>query len=160
MEIWKVVDKFPAYEISSWGRVRRVISAKGATVGMVLKYRLNSHGRVQYRLQQNGKYSEQQAHRLVLEAFVGPCPNGYECRHLDGNPLNNDVENLAWGTRSENMLDKRRHGTSKNGGPPQKFSDEEVLEIKKDKSSGMTYRQLIVKYDCSMQAVADALLRR
>lgn len=45
-------------------------------------------------------------HRLVLEAFVGPCPTGKECRHLDGNPANNDVRNLAWGTKAENINDR------------------------------------------------------
>ncbi len=53
-------------------------------------------------------------HRLVLEAFVGPCPPGMQCRHLDGNPANNRLENLAWGTHAENAADKIRHGR---GGP-------------------------------------------
>jgi hypothetical protein len=50
-------------------------------------------------------------HRLVLEAFVGPCPPGCESRHLDGNPANNRLDNLRWGTKEENAADKRRHGT-------------------------------------------------
>ncbi len=50
-------------------------------------------------------------HRLMLEAFVGPCPPGMQCRHIDGNPANNRIENLAWGTRSENVMDAVRHGT-------------------------------------------------
>lgn len=36
------------------------------------------------------------------------------CRHLNGNPYDNRLENLAWGTPSENMLDKVRHGTHHN----------------------------------------------
>lgn len=51
--------------------------------------------------------------RLVLETFVGPCPDGMECRHLDGNKLNDDLENLCWGTRYENIQDKVIHGTHK-----------------------------------------------
>ncbi len=50
-------------------------------------------------------------HRLVLEAFVGPSPPRMECRHLDGNPQNNNLENLKWGTRKENMQDMMRHGS-------------------------------------------------
>jgi len=49
-------------------------------------------------------------HRLILETFVGPCPSGMECRHLDGNPANNRLENLCWGTRSENARDTVKHG--------------------------------------------------
>jgi len=47
---------------------------------------------------------------MVLEAFVGPCPEGMECCHRDGNPANNHVGNLYWGTRSENLYDAVRHG--------------------------------------------------
>lgn len=50
-------------------------------------------------------------HQLVLEAFVGPRPEGHVCRHLDGTRLNNSLENLAWGTKTENAQDRIRHGT-------------------------------------------------
>lgn len=49
-------------------------------------------------------------HRLVLEAFVCPRPEGLVCRHLDGDPTNNHVENLQWGTMSENGHDMVKHG--------------------------------------------------
>src|SRR5882672_2703504 len=51
-------------------------------------------------------------HRLVLETYVGPCPPGHQTRHLDGNGKNNRVENLAWGSRAENLADMRRHGST------------------------------------------------
>jgi hypothetical protein len=54
-------------------------------------------------------------HRAVLFAFAGPPPPGMEVRHLDGDPGNNAIENLAWGTRLENMQDKARHGTERQG---------------------------------------------
>src|SRR5215471_1608313 len=41
-------------------------------------------------------------HRLILEAFVGPCPKGMEARHLNGDRQDNRLVNLAWGTRLEN----------------------------------------------------------
>jgi len=50
-------------------------------------------------------------HQLVLETFVGLRPEGMECRHLDGDPTNNHLENLKWGTRSENQKDAVKHGT-------------------------------------------------
>jgi hypothetical protein len=51
-------------------------------------------------------------HALVLEAFVGPCPPGLECCHKDGNPANNFVSNLRWGTRASNQADRKLHGTA------------------------------------------------
>jgi hypothetical protein len=56
-----------------------------------------------------------QVHRLVLEAFVGPCPPGLECRHLNGRPDDNRLENLAWGTRLENVADSLEHGAQARG---------------------------------------------
>ena len=55
-----------------------------------------------------------QIHRMVLEAFVGPCPEGMETLHYDDNPENNSLENLRWGTRSENQIDRVRNGRNHN----------------------------------------------
>jgi hypothetical protein len=56
-------------------------------------------------------------HVLVAAAFLGPCPDGQEVRHLDGDKLNNCLDNLIYGTRSENNLDTVRHGHHKKGLP-------------------------------------------
>lgn len=48
---------------------------------------------------------------LVLSAFSGSRPEGQEVRHLNGDKLDNNVDNLVWGTHTENEADKRRHGT-------------------------------------------------
>lgn len=50
-------------------------------------------------------------HKLVLETFVGPCPEGKQTRHLNGIRTDNHVENLVWGTPLENYKDKILHGT-------------------------------------------------
>jgi hypothetical protein len=51
-------------------------------------------------------------HRLVLEAFVGPCPAGLKGCHKDGDPADNRLDNLRWGTRRSNYEDSVRHGTA------------------------------------------------
>ena len=48
-------------------------------------------------------------HRLMLSAYVGPCPALMECRHIDGNSHNNNLTNLAYGTRQQNEEDKMKH---------------------------------------------------
>lgn len=50
-------------------------------------------------------------HALVAQAFIGPRPEGLEVRHLNGDPLDNRPENLAYGTGSDNRADSIRHGT-------------------------------------------------
>ena len=54
----------------------------------------------------------EQVHQLMLEAFVGPAPNGHVCRHKDGNGLNNRLENLSWATQQENADDRVRDGAT------------------------------------------------
>ena len=60
-------------------------------------------------------HPERPIHQLVLEAYVGPCPEGMQCRHLNGNKQDNNLDNLRWGTQSENQQDSIRHGTYSNG---------------------------------------------
>ena len=52
-------------------------------------------------------------HDLVLLAFVGPKPEGLLVRHLDDNNRRNQLSNLAYGTHTENMADKAKHGKMK-----------------------------------------------
>ena len=59
----------------------------------------------------NGKRFQKKVHRLVLLAFVGPCPDGMQTCHQDGDRANNSLKNLRWGTGSDNMADAKRHGT-------------------------------------------------
>jgi hypothetical protein len=85
-------------------------------------------------LRRNGEPKVVTIHRLILMAFIGPCPEGHEARHLNGNPLDNRLENLAWGTRSSNQGDdKRLHGTmqscERNG--QAKLTREQVHEIRR-----------------------------
>lgn len=58
-----------------------------------------------------GRPHRRYVHRLVLEAFRGACPEGMECRHLNGNKTDNRLANLAWGTWYDNNEDRKRHGT-------------------------------------------------
>lgn len=92
-------------------------------------------------------------HQIILKTFVGPCPQGLECRHLDGNPQNNALENLKWGTRLENMRDKIRHGTNRGGGSKgeqhgmSKLTNECVIQIRKNYSEGVTSRDLASRFN-------------
>lgn len=53
-------------------------------------------------------------HILVLEAFAGPRPLGAEACHRNGNPSDNRLENLYWGSHADNMKDMTQHGTHRN----------------------------------------------
>ena len=112
------------YEVSDLGRVRSLDrisrTIQGAFRrhrGRILRPRTGPRGYSHVTLYRAGpdpvrkRQTVQTVHVLVLEAFGGPRPGPtYEGRHLDGNPDNNALVNLAWGTRQENWEDRRRHG--------------------------------------------------
>jgi hypothetical protein len=56
----------------------------------------------------NGKKECPRLHRLMLETFIGPCPEGMESRHLDDCRVNNSIENLDWGTSKQNTQDAKK----------------------------------------------------
>jgi len=57
-----------------------------------------------------GKGNSRLVHQLVMETFVGPRPLGLDTGHLDGDPTNNRLENLAYITRAENNRHALAHG--------------------------------------------------
>lgn len=72
-------------------------------------------------------------HVAVCEAFHGSRPEGHEVAHDNGDPGDNRSENLAWKTRSQNAMDRVRHGTDNRGERNHwtKVSDQDVREIRK-----------------------------
>lgn len=90
--------------------------------------------------------------RLVLLAFVGPCPHGMEACHEDGNALDCRISNLRWDTHSNNIADKKRHGTHQEGvrHPLHKLTDEDVVKIRQD---NRTLREIAAEYRVTEQNV-------
>lgn len=104
------------YQVSNLGRVRsvsrRVPCGFGHTKGVkgrVLKPRVsNKSGHVAVGFYHRGPKAW--VHRLVADVFLGPCPEGLEVRHLNGDPADNRVDNLEYGTRQQNVRDIAAHG--------------------------------------------------
>lgn len=105
-ERWRNIVSYPDYEVSNEGRVRNKRKQK-----MLKPHFTNKYGHQQVTLFCDGKRTHCYIHRLVLEAFVETQPKGLQTRHLNGNPTDNRVENLKWGTYKENCADSIRHGT-------------------------------------------------
>ncbi len=119
-ERWKDVPDYEGrYSVSDRGRVRslpRTITDKTGRPrflrGKILKPIL-WEGYLSANLNKQGKSQRFGIHRLVLLAFVGPCPDSMECRHFpDRDRSNNKLENLQWGTPKENQHDRIEHGTA------------------------------------------------
>ena len=109
---WRPVPGYEgSYLVSPSGIVRSI--PRRRTAGGALAVRA-SKGYPAVQLWSAGVGRVHRVHRVVAAAFLGPCPDGQEVRHLDGDCSNPAAANLAYGTRGENQLDKRRHGTDRN----------------------------------------------
>lgn len=113
-ERWRPVEGADGYEVSNLGRVRswrKVGQPAGRAPSPRILATTRPNGYVEVRLSVTGRRKGYYVHRLVMDAFVGPLPAGLETRHLDGDPENNRLDNLQYGTRSENRVDRLTHGT-------------------------------------------------
>lgn len=113
-EEWRPVPGYEgAYEVSNRGEVksiRRVVDKKNGSTQtiperIVAPSTTNSGHRF-CALWKGNKRKRVYIHRMVAMAFLGGPPDSQEVCHNDGDPQNNFVENLRWGTRSENMRDE------------------------------------------------------
>jgi len=139
-EIWKLIPSQPGYEVSSHGQVR-------SPRGTILKQTAMVSGHKQLSC---GRESKRLVHHLVLEAFVGPRPEGQESRHRDGDSGNNKKWNLCWGTRSENNRDRTTHGQNL-------LTREQVKSAQERQKSGETGTTLAGEFGVSKSTMYYAL---
>lgn len=103
IEEWKIISKFPKYEVSSLGRIRKISTNK------LLYLKDHTAGYKQVIIQEANKKYYLYVHRLVAEAFIDN-PNDYPyINHKDEDKSNNSVENLEWCTPKYNA----NYGTCK-----------------------------------------------
>ena len=115
---WRDIPGYEGYyQVSNNGDVRsldrKIINRLGHELSLKGRQLRPKKDYEYFRVELNahGKPKLFSIHRLVLLAFVGEMPEGMQCRHLDGDAGNNNLSNLAYGTASENQLDRVRHGT-------------------------------------------------
>lgn len=101
-------------------------------------------------------------HIVVLETFVGACPVGMQCRHLDGNSSHNWLSNLCWGTQSENEADKRLHGTDQRGERNgwALLTEREVRQLKLRFKAGEDVRVLEAEYGTTTRRILNGKVWR
>ncbi len=98
-------------------------------------------------------------HHLVLETFVGPCPDGMESCHRDDDPTNNWVDNLRWDTRQANVNDKMRNGHHRCGERTYnaKLTEEQVISIRRRASEGESKKSLAAEFGVKLSTIYCAI---
>ena len=151
-EIWKTIPGFDYCEVSNLGNVRtwfRVGNWKDKIAEAPHQLIPSPAGKPPGYLKVSlrgidGKRRQKYVHALVLEAFIGQCPDGLEACHADGNKLNNELGNLRWDTHPSNELDKKRHQTSGIGerNAMAKLTDDDVRTIRDMSMNGIPHRRI------------------
>jgi hypothetical protein len=153
LEIWKPITGYENYEISSWGRVKN-------SSGLFLKIQ-DRKGYKRIILLKKSKHKSFLIHRLVAVNFIPNPKNLLEINHIDGNKQNNNVENLEWVSRYENMkhaednfllAQGETHGNSK-------LTEIEVLEIRRIYKKGMG-TELAKKYNVARQTITSIIRKK
>lgn len=152
--VWKPVPEFANYLVSSDGRVLSVQKGYGWLLSPIRHKRT---GHLYVFLYQDGHMYKRYIHDLVLSAWHREPVSGEECRHLNGNPEDNHLENLAWGSRQDNANDRVKHGRSLRGekSPVHKLTEHQVLEIR-NRVGTETLRSLAREYGVSHTCIRRA----
>lgn len=171
---WKAVVGFEdLYEVSNEGSVRslsRVVACRPK--GLEGHTRLSPgkslqpdevQGYCRVTLCKDGQHTRKMIHVLVLEAFIGPCPEGMECCHRDGSRSNNRVDNLRWGTKKENASDRDGHGRTFRGESQwnAKMTEEKVREVRLLYATGKyLLRELGERFDVHLNVIHSIIHER
>lgn len=156
--VWSRINK--RGRIVAWYRLHPHVLNKGVKSKKEY-YRIGlSHGKVKRMFM---------VHRLVLEAFVGPCPEGMEACHWDNNGLNCKLSNLRWDTPVNNQRDRIRHGTDNQGENPRLgeecgwavLTEKKVLRIRRLYKKGWGgYKRLGKRFRVDWSTIRDVVKRR
>ena len=172
MEIWKDIPGYDGlYQVSNLGRVKSLPKKRWngyvftSRKERILKPGNDNDGYERVVLCKNKRRKTYKMHRLVITTFVGV--SRLEVNHINGNKADNNIENLEYCTRSENMkhafktgllLPKEQKGENNVNAT---LTDEKVKEIRNLYRGGKYfYRDLAIIYNVGIATISDVINRR
>lgn len=168
---YRTIERYPGYKFGSDGSIWTSLHRSGSMAYVPggpwrqLRTKPPRSGRYVNMVIRNadGKQVQVPGHRLIAEAFLGPCPDGMEVRHaIDNDRTNNAIANLRYGTRSENHDDQWRHGTMPHGSnhARSKLTESDVIEIRRRTRDGETGAALAREFGVNKTTICSILKGR
>jgi HNH endonuclease/NUMOD4 motif-containing protein len=158
-ERWRTIKSHPRYQVSDLGRVRSL--TRKIRDGRIMPGRIIKLCGKKYLMcgLSNGKVAKVYVHRLVLEAFRGPCPPGLEGCHNNGDARDCKLDNLRWDTRKANAADCTAHGRRRVKCGEQhyhaKLNANKVHTIRKLRKQGWQYKDIAAKMNVSTSTAGN-----
>lgn len=157
-EVWKSIEGYPKYEISSIGLIKskyknKFLSNKSYTGRYVMCWLSNETNSKKMFL----------VHRLVAKAFIPNPENKPEVNHKNGIKTDNRVENLEWVTRSENEKHAIINGKTYPRGDNHYRSilkDSDVIKIRSFLKTGLTQSYIANQFGVTQSTISDIKIGR
>ena len=166
---WRPVLGWP-YEASPQGHLR------STRTGHLLKPTISARGYARVTFQVNKSRKDIRVHRAVYEAWYGPLGD-LQVNHLDGNKLNNRLENLEATSALGNTKHAAETGLRKYGDehwtrrrpemrprgsdlPYAKLSDDAVREIRRRRANGELLTTIAADYGVDQSLISRIAKRR
>lgn len=162
IEIWKDIEDYEGlYKVSNLGRVKRLerTDSNGRTLKeMIMKTNKNGDEKKGYYervyLSKDGIKKQMRVHRLVAQSFIPNPDNKQQVNHIDGNKLNNNVNNLEWVTGSENLKHAIDIGLYKPNNT-RKLSDEQALDVLKRLNNKELIKEIAKLYNVTTMTIKN-----
>ncbi len=155
-EQWKDIPGHEGkYQASDLGRIRSL--PRRRTPGKVLVQNRTKAGHCRVHLGRD--FRDTSVHRVILETFFGPCPDGMEGCHKNGDPGDNRISNLRWDSRKGNHADKIIHGTSLHGSvnPKAKLRESDIPMIRSMSKSGVPGKHIAKRFGVTAANISSIL---
>jgi predicted XRE-type DNA-binding protein len=164
--VFRPLAQWPGYGIDTLGNLwsRKRVGHRGGLINAwrPMTVRPSRYGYMLVDISHEGRTVQKLVHRLVLETFVGPCPENMECCHRDGDATNNRLDNLRWDTRAANSQDSRELGSLAVGSriATAKLKESQISGIFELRRSGMSQREIAGIYGVHQAQVSRILARK
>lgn len=154
---WAPHPVYEFYDVSDRGRVRTWRNRQHGRrrEPLPLKVKMLRTGYLCVKISHDGRSLHPLVHRMVLETFTGPCPEGMQACHANGLRQDNRLENLRWDTPRGNYQDRVRHGTVSRHNAT--FTDDQVLTIRALVAGGIPQAEVARHFGVSKTTVSHMI---